>query len=116
MVHTMKTRFELTAAALRPAALALILSMASFAAAADVSEQAAEETLPDNAPSAGAMAFDLVVIRPLSLVATLLGSGLFLLQLPLDLIQGTPPVDPAQKLVVEPARYTFDRPLGVMEY
>ncbi|WP_428310995.1 hypothetical protein [Hydrocarboniphaga sp.] len=72
--------------------------------------------LPDSAPSAGAMAFDLVVIRPLSLVATLLGSGLFLLQLPLDLIQGTPPVDPAQKLVVEPARYTFDRPLGVMEY
>ena len=115
MVRPMKTRFDLTAAALRPFALAIVLTLASVPAFADEVVQG-EDVLPDSAPSAGAMAFDLVVIRPLSLVATLLGSGLFLLQLPLDLIQGTPPVDPAQKLVVEPARYTFDRPLGVMEY
>lgn len=116
MVRPMKTRFDLTAAALRPFALAVGLTLASVPVFAEEVVQQGEEVLPDNAPSAGAMAFDLVVIRPLSLVATLLGSGLFLLQLPLDLIQGTPPVDPAQKLVVEPARYTFDRPLGVMEY
>ena len=117
MVRPMKTRFDLTAAAaLRPIALAAALSLTSVPAFAEEAVPQGEEVLPDNAPSAGAMAFDLVVIRPLSLVATMLGSGLFLLQLPLDLIQGTPPIDPAQKLVVEPARYTFDRPLGVMEY
>lgn len=107
--------FDLTAAAVRPVALAIGLSLASLGAHAD-EPAPGEDVMPDDAPSAGAMAFDLVVIRPLSLVATMLGSGLFLLQLPLDLVQGTPPIDPAQKLVVEPARYTFDRPLGVMEY
>ena len=69
----------------------------------------------DGKPSAGAMAFDLIVVRPVSLVATVLGTGLFFLSLPLSLIQGEPPGDPAQKLVIEPAKFTFDRPLGVME-
>ena len=77
---------------------------------------ASEELPPDDSPSAGAMVVDLILIRPVSLVATLLGSVLFIVQLPLDLIQNTPPVNPAQKLVVEPARYTFTRPLGQMEY
>ncbi|MDZ4077554.1 hypothetical protein [Hydrocarboniphaga sp.] len=69
----------------------------------------------DNSPSAGAMAFDLIVVRPISLVATVLGSGLFILSLPLALVQRDAPIAAANKLVVEPARYTFDRPLGVME-
>lgn len=61
------------------------------------------------------MLVDLVLVRPVSLVATVLGTGLFVLQLPLSLIQGTPPSDPARKLIVEPAKYTFQRPLGSME-
>ena len=69
----------------------------------------------DDSPSAGAMAFDLVIVRPVGLVATVLGTGLFVLSLPLSLIQGEPPSDPAKKLVVEPAKFTFTRPLGVME-
>jgi hypothetical protein len=68
----------------------------------------------EGTPSAGAMAFDLVIVRPVGLVATVLGAGLFVLQLPLSMIQGTPPSDPAHKLVVEPAEFTFKRPLGVM--
>lgn len=113
----MKIRSAASAAALRSFVLGVSLTLASATAGAQPPPGApVDETMIDTAPSAGAMAFDLVVVRPLSLVATLLGSGLFLLQLPLNLIQGTPPVDPAQKLVVEPARYTFDRPLGVMEY
>jgi hypothetical protein len=69
----------------------------------------------DDSPSAGAMAFDLLVVRPVGLVATVLGTGLFVLQLPLSFIQGEAPSDPAQKLVVEPAKFTFTRPLGAME-
>lgn len=61
------------------------------------------------------MAFDLVLVRPLGLVATVLGTGLFILQLPLSLIQGEPPVDPAKRLIVEPAQFTFQRPLGQMD-
>lgn len=66
-------------------------------------------------PSAGAMAFDLVLVRPVGLVATVLGAGLFVLQLPLSMIQGVPPSEPAEKLVIEPAEFTFKRPLGAMD-
>lgn len=68
----------------------------------------------DDTPSGGAMAFDLLIVRPISLVATVLGAGLFVVSLPLSVIQGEPPSDPAKQLVVAPARYTFDRPLGQM--
>lgn len=69
----------------------------------------------DDAPSATAMAFDLLLIRPVSLAATVVGVGLFVAQLPLSIIIGEPPAEPAKKLVLEPASYTFRRPLGHME-
>lgn len=76
----------------------------------------AQETDPiDNSPSGGAMAVDLILIRPVALVGTVLGVGLFVLQLPISIIQGEPPAEPARKLVVEPAKFTFTRRLGSME-
>lgn len=89
---------------------AAVLVTASGLASADEYRETAEDV-----PSAGAMGFDLLVVRPLGLVATVLGTGLFVLQLPLSLIQGEPPSDPAKKLVVEPAKFTFSRPLGQMD-
>lgn len=68
----------------------------------------------DDAPSGTAMAFDLLVVRPLSLAATVVGAGLFVLDLPLSLVMWQAPTVPAQKLVIEPAEYTFRRPLGQM--
>ncbi|WP_028080905.1 hypothetical protein [Solimonas soli] len=88
---------------------AAVLALGVGAAQAQVTEDV------DTAPSAVAMAADLLVVRPVSLVATVLGAGLFVLQLPLSLIQGEPPSEPARKLVVEPAKFTFSRPLGDME-
>jgi hypothetical protein len=67
-----------------------------------------------SAPSAEAMAFDLVLIRPLGVVATVAGVGLFVLSLPIALFTWDIK-DPAQRLVVEPARFTFARDLGQME-
>lgn len=69
----------------------------------------------DDTPSAAAMAADLLVVRPLGLVATVIGTGLFIVQLPLSLVIGEAPTGPAEKLVVEPARFTFRRPLGQMD-
>lgn len=69
----------------------------------------------DESPSSAAMAFDLVVVRPLGLVATVGGIGLFVLSLPFAVLQGEPPQEQARKFIVEPARFTFDRPLGDME-
>lgn len=63
-------------------------------------------------PSAGAMAVDLVVVRPLSLAATVIGSVLFVANLPLSVFEKNAPAAPFHRLVVEPLKFTFQRPLG----
>lgn len=68
----------------------------------------------DDTPSGAAMVADLVIVRPLSLVGTVLGTAFFVVQLPLAAIQ-LDVETPARKLVLEPARYTFARPLGRIE-
>jgi hypothetical protein len=63
------------------------------------------------APSAEAMAVDLVLIRPASLVATVVGTVFFVVSLPFSILGGN--VDEAgQNLVLKPAKTTFIRPLG----
>jgi len=51
------------------------------------------------------------VARPLGLVATVLGTVVFVASLPFQALAGNV-ADPARKLVVEPAAFTFVRPLG----
>ncbi|MBH04488.1 MAG: hypothetical protein CMP08_10265 [Xanthomonadales bacterium] len=65
-------------------------------------------------PSAGAMAFDAVIVRPLSLAATVGGLGLFVISLPFSVI-GDNVNESGSRLVGEPGRYTFTRPLGEFE-
>lgn len=65
-------------------------------------------------PSAGMMAFDLLLVRPLSLAATAVGTALFVVDLPLAVFQKDAPAAPFHQLVVNPARYTFTRPLGAL--
>lgn len=61
--------------------------------------------------SAGAMAVDVVAIRPLGLIATVLGTGLFVVSLPFSALGGNVG-EAAESLVKAPARFTFTRPLG----
>ncbi len=61
--------------------------------------------------SAGAMAADLVFARPLGLVALVLGSAIFIVSLPFSALGGNAK-DASQKLVLDPAKFTFKRPLG----
>lgn len=79
--------------------------------------QASDSSLSqvDEAPSAGAMAFDLLLVRPLGLVTTVLGTGIFILQLPFDLGSENSGSKAFDTLVAEPARYTFVRELGSTE-
>ncbi|GAC1632650.1 MAG: hypothetical protein NVS9B10_27330 [Nevskia sp.] len=65
----------------------------------------------DSAPSGAAMTADLVLARPLGFAATLLGAVVFVAGLPFELLAGNV-ADPARRLVADPARYTFTRPLG----
>jgi hypothetical protein len=74
---------------------------------------AAGEMVIDDA-SADAMIGDLVFLRPMGLVAIVGGSLAFVLSLPFSALGGNVG-EAAQKLVVDPARYTFVRPLGHIE-
>jgi hypothetical protein len=58
-----------------------------------------------------ATAADLIVVRPVSFVATVLGSALFIVALPVAAISHSIP-DTAEALVFTPGRATFTRPLG----
>ena len=82
---------------------ALLTGIASLACA--------EETITPGPVSGGAVAADLLIARPLGLVATVLGIGTCVVTLPFTLLSGSTGVA-AQKLIVEPAEYTFTRPLG----
>lgn len=65
----------------------------------------------DEETTAGAMAADLVFVRPLGIVATVLGCALFVVSLPFSAL-GSNTVEASQKLVKDPAKFTFKRPLG----
>lgn len=66
------------------------------------------------APSAESMALDLFLVRPLSLAGTLIGTAVFIVATPFNLITMNFS-DPARRLVLEPAKYTFTRELGDLE-
>jgi hypothetical protein len=71
----------------------------------------AEDGYPHQPPSANATAADLLIARPGGLAATVLGAAVFVVGLPFTLINGSTE-QAAQQLVVQPAQYTFTRPLG----
>jgi hypothetical protein len=58
-----------------------------------------------------AVAADAIVVRPMGFVATVLGSALFVISLPVAAISGSTH-QTAEALVAKPARFTFTRPLG----
>lgn len=68
----------------------------------------------DDAPTAEQMALDLVLVRPLSLAGTVLGTAVFIVALPFNLITLNLS-DPARRLILEPAQYTFTRELGDLD-
>jgi len=60
---------------------------------------------------AAAMVVDVIIGRPAGIVATILGSAVFVLALPFAALSGS--VEPVvQTLVVDPFKFTFTRPVG----
>lgn len=60
------------------------------------------------------MLVDLVVLRPIGLVSTIVGSAVFVVALPFTIPSGSVGAS-ACELVKRPAAYTFSRPLGDLE-
>ncbi|MBW2573910.1 MAG: hypothetical protein JRC56_04655 [Deltaproteobacteria bacterium] len=71
----------------------------------------AQSKTMDNNVSAEAMTADLLVIRPLGIVATVVGSAIFIVSLPFSALGGNTKTA-CRKLVQDPAKFTFKRPLG----
>lgn len=65
--------------------------------------------------NAVSMMFDLVILRPLGLAATVIGTAFFIVSLPVSVLGGNTG-EAAKKLVAAPAKYTFSRPLGAEDY
>ena len=71
----------------------------------------AQEYFDTQEPSGEAMMYDTIIMRPAGLLATIVGSAVWLVSLPFSALGDN--VDTAtQKLVKDPAAYTFKRPLG----
>lgn len=71
----------------------------------------AEEYFEKDDPSGGMMIYDFMLVRPVGIVATAVGSVFFVISLPFSAL-GQNTGDAAQALVKDPAAYTFSRPLG----
>ncbi|MEE9397492.1 MAG: hypothetical protein V3V31_10830 [Methylococcales bacterium] len=68
----------------------------------------------DDQPAIAEIFIDIALVRPLSLVVTAAGVGLWVAALPMSLIGGNPG-ELGELLVFEPGRFTFYRPVGYME-
>jgi hypothetical protein len=74
----------------------------------------AEDVIESDDTDSGMIVLDLVVARPLGLVAIGVGTAAFVVSLPFTMLTGT--VEPVgEKLVVAPLKFTFTRPLGRTE-
>jgi hypothetical protein len=90
--------------------LALILT-AAFLTLPLGSVALAEEYFETETPGGGEMMWDLVACRPAGIVATVLGTAVWLVSYPFSALGGN--TDQAtEELVKKPARFTFQRPLG----
>ena len=67
--------------------------------------------LKKRSPDQGAIVADLVIARPLGLVATIAGSVVFIVAAPFAAL-GDNTDETLQSLVKNPAEYTFKRPIG----
>ena len=89
--------------------MAFVLAFGSLSISTSAS--AAEYEAFNTKPRTGDILLDLLVMRPVMMVATVVGAATFLVSLPFSTLGGN--VDEsANTLVKEPIQYTFYRPLG----
>jgi len=89
----------------------LVFSLTLLVSTADYSK-AASARVED--PSGPEYFLDIVVLRPVGLVTTVIGTAVYIVSLPISI--PTKSADKAaEKLVFAPFDYTFKRPLGVLK-
>lgn len=86
--------------------MALIAGPFASAALAESNEEQREKDL-----AGGMMIADALLIRPLGIVATVGGTVMFIISLPFSALGGNTG-EAFDRLMVDPAAFTFTRPLG----
>jgi len=89
----------------------VMLLVVAFVTTAFASSSFAQATIGEDEISTESMIVDAVLIRPLGICATIVGAGLFIISIPFSLL-GKNVKEAGQNLVVAPAKFTFQRPLG----
>ena len=89
----------------------IIITIAAMMTMPIATNTLAAEYFETEDPSGGAMMFDLAVVRPVGIIATAVGCVFFVVSSPFSALGGN--IDTAgEKLVKDPAAFTFKRPLG----
>ena len=91
-------------------AMFLVLSMLATVPLA-YAESGYTKTILEDEVSGEDMILDLVLLRPVGFVATVIGAVAFVVSLPFT-IPLKQVDEAAKKMVVKPGKYTFTRPLG----
>jgi hypothetical protein len=94
--------------------LALVMVALLVCMTTGSSALAQAQTLEEEATAEG-MIVDFVLLRPMGIVSTAVGTVFFIASLPFSAPTGSIGVA-FQKLVTEPASFTFARPLGEVNY
>jgi hypothetical protein len=106
MYHTSKN-----SALLRLTVILLLVGLVVCPFGSAVVAQDEFARFPTEERSAESMVFDLALLRPAGLVGIVFGTGAFILSLPFSALAGNTG-EAFQRLMADPARYTFKRPLG----
>ena len=89
----------------------IIFLISIFLIAPCASTALAEDYFTREDPSGGMMIYDFILVRPVGIVATAVGSVFWVISLPFSAL-GDNTDEATQALVKDPAAYTFSRPLG----
>ena len=89
----------------------VLMTVASLLVIPFGSTAMAQEYFETEDPGGGAMIFDFCVVRPVGILATAVGAVAYVVSLPFSALGGNA-ATAGQKLISEPAAYTFKRPLG----
>ena len=76
----------------------------------------AQQKNPGSEPDPEIVIADLILVRPLGFIATVFGAALFVVTLPFTVFGGEENTNMViEKIIKEPARFTFERPVGQFE-
>ena len=91
--------------------LAFTLALSNVMFSSNVAAFENWDNIVNEDPTAGTMLADAFMVRPFMLVGTIAGAVTYIVTLPFSLLGGNAG-EAGKSLVVDPAMYTFVRPLG----